>query len=78
MLYEQEYCARGEMENRIKKQQLYLFADRTGAHTMRANQLRLWFSAVAYYYSARSAFDCPCEQESTKIGKLGGQSYSLV
>jgi hypothetical protein len=47
-LYEQEYCARGEMENRIKEQQLYLFADRTSAGTMRANQLRLWFSSVAY------------------------------
>jgi hypothetical protein len=47
-LYEQEYCARGEMENRIKEQQLYLFADRTSAHSMRANQLRLWFSSVAY------------------------------
>ena len=47
-LYEQEYCARGEMENRIKEQQLYLFADRTSAETMRANQLRLWFSSIAY------------------------------
>ena len=47
-LYEQEYCARGEMENRIKEQQLFLFATRTSAATMRANQLRLWFSAVAY------------------------------
>jgi len=47
-LYEQEYCARGEMENRIKEQQLYLFADRTSASTMRANQLRLWLSSVAY------------------------------
>ena len=47
-LYEVEYCARGEMENRIKEQQLYLFADRTSAHSMRANQLRLWFSSVAY------------------------------
>jgi len=47
-LYEDQYCARGEMENRIKEQQLYLFADRTSAHTMRANQLRLWFSSVAY------------------------------
>ena len=47
-LYEQEYCARGEMENRIKEQQLYLFADRTSCHTMRANQLRLWFSSMAY------------------------------
>ena len=47
-LYEKEYCARGEMENRIKEQQLYLFADRTSASTMRANQLRLWLSSVAY------------------------------
>lgn len=47
-VYEQEYCARGDMENRIKEQQLYLFADRTSASTMRANQLRLWLSSVAY------------------------------
>ena len=47
-LYEDEYCARGEMENRIKEQQLYLFADRTSTHSMRSNQLRLWFSSVAY------------------------------
>jgi hypothetical protein len=47
-LYEQLYCARGEMENRIKEQQLYLFASRTSSATMRANQLRLWFSALAY------------------------------
>ena len=47
-LYEREYCARGDMENRIKEQQLWLFADRTSATTMRANELRLWFSSVAY------------------------------
>ena len=47
-LYEDLYCARGDMENRIKEQQLYLFADRTSAATMRANQIRLWFSSVAY------------------------------
>lgn len=47
-LYEELYCARGEMENRIKEQQLCLFADRTSCHTMRANQLRLWLSSVAY------------------------------
>ena len=47
-LYEQEYCARGEMENRIKEQQLYLFADRTSTSQLRSNQLRLWFSSVAY------------------------------
>ena len=47
-VYEDTYCARGEMENRIKEQQLYLFADRTSAETMRANQLRLWYSSLAY------------------------------
>ena len=47
-LYEEEYCARGEMENRIKEQQLRLFADRTSAGTMRANQLRLFVPSIAY------------------------------
>jgi hypothetical protein len=47
-LYEERYCARGEMENRIKECQLDLFADRTSANTMRANQLRLWFASLAY------------------------------
>jgi hypothetical protein len=47
-LYEEIYCARGDMENRIKECQLDLFADRTSATTMRANQLRLWFASMAY------------------------------
>jgi len=47
-LYEKVYCARGEMENRIKECQLDLYADRTSAATMRANQLRLWFHSMAY------------------------------
>jgi hypothetical protein len=47
-LYEKIYCARGEMENRIKECQLDLFADRTSARTMRANQLRLFFASFAY------------------------------
>jgi hypothetical protein len=47
-LYEKIYCARGDMENRIKECQLDLFADRTSAATMRANQLRLWFHSMAY------------------------------
>jgi hypothetical protein len=47
-LYEEVYCARGEMENRIKECQTDLFADRTSAATMRANQLRLWFASMAY------------------------------
>jgi len=47
-LYEKLYCARGEMENRIKECQLDLYADRTSCQTMRANQLRLWFASMAY------------------------------
>jgi len=47
-LYEKVYCARGEMENRIKECQLDLYADRTSTNTMRANQLRLWFASMAY------------------------------
>jgi hypothetical protein len=47
-LYEDVYCARGDMENRIKECQLDLFADRTSTRTMRANQLRLWFASLAY------------------------------
>jgi len=47
-LYEDIYCARGEMENRIKECQLDLYADRTSAATMRANQLRLYFASLAY------------------------------
>jgi len=47
-LYEELYCIRGDMENRIKEQQLGLFADRTSCETMKANQLRLYFSSFAY------------------------------
>jgi hypothetical protein len=47
-LYEDLYCARGDMENRIKECQTDMFAGRTSAATMRANQLRLWFAAFAY------------------------------
>jgi hypothetical protein len=47
-LYEELYCARGNMENRIKEQQMGLFSDRTSSHTLRANQLRLWLSSLAF------------------------------
>jgi hypothetical protein len=47
-LYENLYCARGNMENRIKEQQLYLFADRTSCHAWYANQFRLLLSSLAY------------------------------
>ena len=46
-LYEEQYCARGDMENRIKEQ-LMLFSDRTSTHYVRSNQLRLYFSSLAY------------------------------
>jgi len=48
LLYTGKYCPRGEMENRIKEQQLDLFADRTSAQTFESNQLRLWLSSMAY------------------------------
>ena len=47
-LYEELYCARGDMENRIKEQQLDMFADRTSEAPLRANQLRLYFASFAY------------------------------
>jgi hypothetical protein len=47
-LYEETYCARGEMENRIKECQADLFADRTSTATLQANQLRLWMASMAY------------------------------
>jgi hypothetical protein len=52
-LYEKFYCARGDMENRIKEQQLDLFADRTSTHWMASNQLRLWFSVFAHLIMSR-------------------------
>ncbi len=81
-LYEDRYCARGEMENRIKEQQLHLFADRTSAATMRANQLRLWFSSVAYLLMhalrrlALSGTDlarAQCHTIRLKLLKIGAQ-----
>jgi hypothetical protein len=80
-LYEQLYCARGDMENRIKEQQLYLFADRTSAETMRANQIRLWFSSVAYLlmHELRLALRgtelerAQCHTIRTKILKIGAR-----
>lgn len=79
-LYEDVYCARGEMENRIKEQQLDLFADRTSAATMRANQLRLWFASMAYVLMAAlrriglvgSQFaDATCGTIRLKLLKIG-------
>ena len=81
-LYEKEYCARGEMENRIKEQQLCLFADRTSAATMRANELRLWFSSIAYTLMAAlrrlglkgsDLARARCDTIRVKLLKIGAQ-----
>ena len=47
-VYEELYCARGEMENRIKEQQLDLFGDRASSHSFRGNAIRLWLSLAAH------------------------------
>ena len=82
VLYEEHYCARGEMENRIKEQQLDLFADRTSTRTMRANQLRLWFSSIAYVLVSslrRTALNttrmatATCGSIRLKLFKIGAQ-----
>ncbi len=81
-LYEDVYCARGEMENRIKEQQQFLFADRTSTSVMRSNQIRLWFSSVAYVLmNALRQFGLKgtemegsyCGTIRTKILKIGAQ-----
>jgi hypothetical protein len=81
-LYEKLYCARGEMENRIKECQLDLFADRTSTHTMRANQLRLWLSSMAYVLISalrrvalpKTRFaDATCGTIRLKLLKIGAQ-----
>jgi hypothetical protein len=79
-LYEDVYCARGDMENRIKECQLDLFADRTSTHTMRANQLRLWFASMAYVLveslrrlglQATELADATCGTLRRKLFKIG-------
>jgi hypothetical protein len=79
-LYEQEYCGRGDMENRIKEQQLMLFADRVSCRTMRANQVRLCLATVAYvllralreYGLAQTELaQAQCDTIRVKLLKLG-------
>lgn len=85
-LYEKDYCGRGDMENRIKEQQLHLFSDRTSTHEMRSNQLRLWFSSVAYMLMValrRYAEDTGLEKAQAetlriKLLKIGAQIYITV
>jgi hypothetical protein len=82
VLYEERYCARGDMENRIKEQQLMLFADRTSAHTLRANQLRLYFASFAYVLLAAlrrlglagtALAQAQCDTLRLKLLKIGAQ-----
>jgi Transposase DDE domain group 1 len=79
-LYEEDYCGRGEMENRIKEQQLHLFADRTSAGTMRANQVRLFCSSIAYILlnalrrlglSGTELAEAQCQTIRLKLLKIG-------
>jgi hypothetical protein len=79
-LYEDVYCARGEMENRIKECQIDLFADRTSTTTMAANQLRLWFASMAYVLiegtrrlalQATDLADATCGTIRRKLFKIG-------
>ena len=78
-LYEQVYCARGQMENKIKEQKL-LFSDRTSTHGMRSNQVRVYFSAIAYVLMsglrrlglAGTDFEnAQCDTIRTKLLKIG-------
>jgi hypothetical protein len=81
-LYEDLYCARGDMENRIKEQQLALFADRTSTHEMRSNQLRLYFSSFAYVLMqtlrqvglhGTTMAKAQCDTIRLKLFKIGAQ-----
>jgi hypothetical protein len=81
-LYEELYCARGEMENRIKEQPLALFADRTSTELMRSNQLRLYFSTFAYQrmqglrrlgLQGTDTAQAQCQTIRLKLLKIGAQ-----
>lgn len=71
-LYTQKYCPRGEMENRFKEQQLELLGDRTSTHTFEGNQLRLWFSSVAYVLMNALREQClaTTELRSAQVGTI--------
>jgi hypothetical protein len=65
-LYTDKYCPRGEMENRLKEQQLDLFADRTSTQTFESNQLRLWLSSMAYVLMQAFRQHCLSKTSFTK------------
>jgi hypothetical protein len=86
-LYEDFYCARGDMENRIKEQQLGLFADRTSTAWMRSNQLRLYFSSFAYILmqtlrrlglKGTELAQAQCDTIRLKLFKIGAQIQVTV
>src|SRR5207302_7303952 len=86
-LYEELYCARGEMENRIKEQQLELFADRTSTELMRSNQLRLYFSTFGYQLmqglrrlglKGTEMAQAQCQTIRLKLLKIGAQIWITV
>jgi hypothetical protein len=79
-LYEKFYCARGDMENRIKEQQLDLFADRTSTHWLSSNQLRLWFSAFAHLSVSilRAEALAGTELEHASIGQIRLRLFKIA
>lgn len=79
-LYEKFYCARGDMENRIKEQQQDLFADRTSSHWMASNQLRLWFSAFAHLMLSvlRAQILSGTELESATLGQIRLKLFKIA
>ncbi len=79
-LYEKFYCARGDMENRIKEQQQDLFAGRTSTHWMASNQLRLWFSAFAHLLvsTLRACVLAGTEWERASIGQIRLRLFKIA
>ncbi len=76
-LYTEKYCPRGDMENRIKEQQLELFADRTSTQTFESNQLRLWLSSMAYVLMQAFRQNC-LAQTSLATATVGTIRLSLL
>lgn len=86
-LYEDFYCQRGDMENRIKEQQLGLFADRTSTAYLRSNQIRLYFSSIAYCVlealrrlglAATDRAAAQCQTIRLQLLKIGAQGRVTV
>jgi DDE family transposase len=79
-LYEKFYCARGDMENRIKEQQMDLFADRTSTHWLASNQLRLWFSAFAHLIMSTLQAEVlkGTELEAASIGQIRLRLFKIA